>query len=1083
MSGYQEERHDVLAPILPLSAEAVSQIKSSTTITSLSGVVQALLENSLDAQASKVEISVDFRRGGCTVEDNGVGIPSTEFHEDGGLGKMHHTSKQAGNAAVETHGSSGTYLTSLAAMSLLTITSQYRERDLTSTLSQHRSKAISRHVPAPASHELILGCHGTRVSVRDLFGNMPVRLKQRALSAENDNVDSQAWDELKRGVAALLLAWPRPCTVRLQDANVESRNINLFGLHPSVSGALTEKSLNTLAGKSCRFDLADALPILMQAGLAPNQGRSNWVPVSASTQNVSVKGAIRLDPAPTKQCQFIAVGVRPCRTNGMHNELYDAVNKVFSNSSFGNVEEESEPDETEKDRRKRDRRFKTDIVTKKQLRNTKGIDRHAMFVFQIKFRNLPMRDRVSKDLSENTLKGLVDVLEAMCSQWLSSHNFRPKKRRRLRNEMQGGPCSSSSPVRGSSVPATPLTNFGTSALKRAPTIGDSHLTKKRRTGNSPTLPRVPEPGRSVCESPGAHFNAWSRIKSGRGSFHDHTGPSNDLSKKSLASPDGKTGTMLALPETPKKAAFQLATVEIGQLSSASKPHKRRKSPPSCAKTQTDVGMASAALVRPATTATATAAEHSSDDFGSVAETDMLTAVQDIEAGLLIPGHNEAENQSIGVQPDAIIEWKNPATGRVHPVNARTGTVLPNRTRRTMSNPTRETAMPEASRHQGAITATLSSAGRPLTLSRRALCAVDPPQGEWLNDFLESWNNPVFAHQSEPPIPVASVDGQGFEETIHTHCVHHKLALDLDQDNFPNASKLSKSGLGVTKVIKQVDGKFILVRMPSATGKDVLVLVDQHAASERAVLEGLLSELCTAIPPTSPAASLRSSTGLSSAINTVLLEAPLHFQISSREQDLLAQHAGHFARWGILYELSKWSTNADLSVKGAAKEHKLCVRTLPPGIAERCRLSPKLLIELLRAEVWAFADVSRRPAPAVSDDVTDDNAHSWLRQIGSCPKGIIDLLNSRACRSAIMFNDPLSVGQCEELMADLSRCAFPFMCAHGRVSMVPLVELCGGGALLRSFEDRTVGLGFATAFKRWKLSQGPTGSQIEGNEDV
>lgn len=75
--------------IQPLPPEVVAQIRSSTTITSLSGVAVELVKNSLDAGASKIDISLDFRRGACTVTDNGVGILEQEFMEGGGLGKLH----------------------------------------------------------------------------------------------------------------------------------------------------------------------------------------------------------------------------------------------------------------------------------------------------------------------------------------------------------------------------------------------------------------------------------------------------------------------------------------------------------------------------------------------------------------------------------------------------------------------------------------------------------------------------------------------------------------------------------------------------------------------------------------------------------------------------------------------------------------------------------------------------------------------------------------------------------------------------------------------------------------------------------
>lgn len=40
----------------------------------------------------------------------------------------------------------------------------------------------------------------------------------------------------------------------------------------------------------------------------------------------------------------------------------------------------------------------------------------------------------------------------------------------------------------------------------------------------------------------------------------------------------------------------------------------------------------------------------------------------------------------------------------------------------------------------------------------------------------------------------------------------------------------------------------------------------------------------------------------------------------------------------------------------------------------------------------------------------------------------------------MFNDALTQDQCVDVVERLSRCAFPFQCAHGRPSMVPIVDL-------------------------------------------
>lgn len=81
--------HD--ARIQPLPSDAVAKIKSSTSITHLNGVILELAKNSLDANAHTIIVTVDFPRGSCVVEDDGIGIPPVEFGLGGGLGKAHRT--------------------------------------------------------------------------------------------------------------------------------------------------------------------------------------------------------------------------------------------------------------------------------------------------------------------------------------------------------------------------------------------------------------------------------------------------------------------------------------------------------------------------------------------------------------------------------------------------------------------------------------------------------------------------------------------------------------------------------------------------------------------------------------------------------------------------------------------------------------------------------------------------------------------------------------------------------------------------------------------------------------------------------
>lgn len=73
----------------------------------------------------------------------------------------------------------------------------------------------------------------------------------------------------------------------------------------------------------------------------------------------------------------------------------------------------------------------------------------------------------------------------------------------------------------------------------------------------------------------------------------------------------------------------------------------------------------------------------------------------------------------------------------------------------------------------------------------------------------------------------------------------------------------------------------------------------------------------------------------------------------------------------------------------------------------------------------------------------------------------------------MFNDKLTLAQCQRLIEEVTKCAFPFMCAHGRNSMVPLVyldsededmqgSLGGFGGGEEGKEE-----GFVGAYRKWR----------------
>jgi len=213
---------------------------------------------------------------------------------------------------------------------------------------------------------------------------------------------------------------------------------------------------------------------------------------------------------------------------------------------------------------------------------------------------------------------------------------------------------------------------------------------------------------------------------------------------------------------------------------------------------------------------------------------------------------------------------------------------------------------------------------------------------------------------------------------------------------------------------------------------------------------------------------------------VILAAPIAFIVNPKEALFLEEAAPMFARWGVLYDLNLAEKSGSSDQE---RDRRVTVRTLPCGIYERCTADVALVIELLRGEAWKY---QKRKVRALDLNSTPDEGerHPWLRHIGACPQGIVDMLISRACRSAVMFNDTLSMDECRTLVDRLAECAFPFQCAHGRPSVVPLVDIGllddhDNGAEISSLSTLDVGPvdhqerpgfsqhGFVKAFQRWR----------------
>ena len=163
-------------PIRQLPAELAAQIAAGEVVERPVSVVKELVENSLDAGASRVV--VEIRGGGIEqirVTDDGAGIPGEEVTL---AFERHATSKLDSPDlldAIPTLGFRGEALPSIAAVSRISLTT----RPEASNAGYGVELAWGSVVAAGAQ-----GCPtGTTVEVRDLFGNLPAR--RRFLKSPN----------------------------------------------------------------------------------------------------------------------------------------------------------------------------------------------------------------------------------------------------------------------------------------------------------------------------------------------------------------------------------------------------------------------------------------------------------------------------------------------------------------------------------------------------------------------------------------------------------------------------------------------------------------------------------------------------------------------------------------------------------------------------------------------------------------------------------------------------------------------------------------------------------------------------------
>lgn len=311
--------------IKAIEGRTVHQIQSGQVIVDLCSVVKELVENSLDAGASSVDVR--FKGNGLEsieVQDNGSGISPGNYST---IALKHYTSKISTYddlSSLQTFGFRGEALSSLCALSTFHIVTARAEEAPKGTRLDFETSGELKATSVVASQK------GTTVAVEGLFANLPVRRREleknikreygkvlgvlQAYACISTSVKFSVSSVISKGKKVVVFATKSNTTTRENIANV-------FGA----------KTLPALIHMDLRFQMENT-----QGGLKAEGSKENGQVRVLGHVSRPVFGEGRQTP----DRQMFFVNARPCalpQFAKVFNEIYKSYNVSQSPFVFANI--------------------------------------------------------------------------------------------------------------------------------------------------------------------------------------------------------------------------------------------------------------------------------------------------------------------------------------------------------------------------------------------------------------------------------------------------------------------------------------------------------------------------------------------------------------------------------------------------------------------------------------------------------------------------------------------------------------------------------------------------------------------------
>ncbi|KAK8079902.1 hypothetical protein PG997_007720 [Apiospora hydei] len=319
-----------MATIKPIEARTIHQIQSGQVIVDLCSVVKELVENSVDAGATTIEVR--FKNQGLDaieVQDNGSGISKENY---GTLALKHYTSKlltYEDLTTLETFGFRGEALSSLCALSQFSVTTCSAADAPKGSKLEFETSGKLKNTSVVAAQK------GTTVTVQSLFNNLPVRRRELERNIKRE------WNRVI-GVLNQYACILKGVKFTVSQQPNKGKKIVLF----STKGNTTTRDniVNVFGAKTLTVLIPLDLKLEMQPTYTVKQQRTS-TQEHQNTQEIKILGHVSRpahgEGRQTPDRQMFFVNGRPCglpQFAKVFNEVYKSYNSSQSPFIFADIQ-------------------------------------------------------------------------------------------------------------------------------------------------------------------------------------------------------------------------------------------------------------------------------------------------------------------------------------------------------------------------------------------------------------------------------------------------------------------------------------------------------------------------------------------------------------------------------------------------------------------------------------------------------------------------------------------------------------------------------------------------------------------------